>query len=217
MPKFNPELKAEFVAQRRYIQNQNRRLSEKGLPTLEVPKLKELNNETALKAQIRRIEQFREQGRATIKGARAYEEARKERKREQQRERRRKEREFRRILNKKEKNMVDHLKKNYGIKIDNKDELNKWFDYLKKRQAMQSRKEYYRFDVYVDEFQEMKEKGMLQEPNFSEMMKDFNAFLSDENQLRERMTDMNMRYDKGFIDQLYSDYLERQIERDEKR
>lgn len=237
MLKISKELRAQFVQERAKMQRQNRRLAEKGLPTLQIPKFRELGKKSEINKWLNKIEQFREQGRAYVRTARQYEEQKRleeERKREERKAREREKKRERYQKRKREKEELDnyleenedaltmweYLRDEYGLEIKSLSELKQWFSYLNKRNAMRSRKAFYEFDKYVDDFQTLKEKGFTRPAKFEELMKDFDAFVSDQGQLQQRMESMSLKYGSSFIDQIYSDYLgklEEQAERKEKR
>ena len=213
-------LRHEYAEARRYIQKQNRRLESAGLPTLPVKKIAEMSSESELRRELRKIEKFRGEGRATIRGSRAYEEQkriererraeeRRAKRREYERRRRQEYRDFYKSLDGRDRQMVDYLKRQYNWTIRSRDELEKWFEYLNKRNAMAGKKAKYKFDKFVDEFLELKKQGYTKEPAFSDLMNDFNMFLTDASKIEENMKNMKLSYNTGFIDQLYSEYIDK--------
>lgn len=221
-------LRQQFVIQRRYIQRRNKILEEKGLPTLEVPKLKELKSNRQLQKELQKIEQWREEKRGTIKGAHEWieEQERKKKEREEerraQRERKRKERNERRREQRREQWIEDqperkqwfinYMEEKHGLKIQNEKEFKQLTDYINKRKSMQSRKDKYEMERFVDEYNRLKEKGAFKGGGFKQLLKDFDAFKGDQKQLEKRMKKMKLRYDKGFIDQLYSEFLNKRLQ-----
>ena len=227
------ESRAEFVRERERMQRQNRRLAERGLPTLNIPKLRELTSAAEMRKFVKKIAEFRESGRAFVKTARAIEEARKQEEARKREERKARERERRREYYRKRKREQEELD-NYleeneharfmadyfeelDYKIKSVAEMKQWFAYLNKRNAMRSRKAFYEFDRYVDQFQQLKEKGYTKPHKFEEMMKDFDAFVSDEKQMKERMQTMSLKYGASLIDQIYSDWIQKLEEKEEQK
>lgn len=228
------QIRREYSALRRLVKSANIRLAKQNLPTVNIPLLRDLKNETDILRNTRRLERAIERGATSVeqqsqKRAERLERRRelarerretetaeqRERRRERQREydrRRREDNAFKKTLNKKDLDMVERLKR-YGVKIKSKEELRKFYEYLDKRRALAGRKNYYVFDKYVDEFQTLKEKGYINEPNFSGLMTDFNAFMADNDQIEQRAKTMKLQYDQGFIDQLYDDFINRAPDR----
>lgn len=223
----NKAIKAEYIKQRKYIVSRNRILAEAGLPTLSVPKVRELANTRQLKKALKQIEDFRAEKRGTLKGAVQWvqeQEQKKQEKREQrqrQKEESRKRRnerrheqrreEWKEELPERKQWFVDYMEEKYGLKIKNEREFKQFTDYVNKRRAMQNRKEKYEMEKFVDEYNQLKEKGFMKAKPFSVLMKDFNAFMGDQQKLAKRMNKMKLKYDKGFVDQLYSEYIDRLI------
>ena len=237
MYKPSKQARAEFVQERAKMQRQNRRLAERGLPTLPVPKLKELSSPREMRKWLNKIYEYRESGRAFVKTAREYEKRKEEQEQKKRQERKERERAKRRERYQREKQrreeldnylevnehalqMWEYLKDEYGLTIKSLSELKQWYAYLNKRNAMRSRKAFYEFDKYVDDFATLKEKGYTRPAKFDELMRDFDAFVSDQTRLRENMESMSLKYGASLIDQVYSDYLgklEEQAERKAKR
>lgn len=210
-------LRAEYSKQRKHIQRQNKSLAKKGLPVLELPKVRELKDTKELKRKLKKADEWISSGRSTIKGAEKYlEETRKQRQQKREETRRRKNekrREQRRedwIEEQPErKQWFIRYMEDKGLTIRNEKEFKQWQQYVNKRKAMQSRKDKYEMEKFVDEYNRLKEKGLLKARQFQEVMKDFDAFLHDQRELERRMKKMQLRYDKTFIDQMYEEYIER--------
>lgn len=214
---FDKALQQQFVIERRYIQRRNRVLREKGLPTLEVPKLKEVKSNRQLQKQLQKMEQWRAEKRGTIKGAQEWIDEQERKKREREEERRKQRREQRReqwVEDQPERKQwfINYMEEKYGLKIQNEKEFKQWTDYINKRKSMQSRKDKYEMERFVDEYNRLKEKGVFKGGGFRQLLKDFDAFKGDQKQLEKRMKKMKLRYDKGFIDQMYSEFLDRHLE-----
>lgn len=199
----------EYRQERSRLQRQNRRLAEKGLPTLNVPKARDLKGESDLARNLRKMRKWQEEKRGSVRESRKLEEQKKEVRRERERQKRSERRSWIESKPARVQKMIRHLKK-YGVNIKNDEELDKWYKYLSKRKAMAGKHAYYKFDKFVDAYEDLKEQGKFEGDNFELLMADFDIFLSDEEELKKRMENMNLSYDAGFIDQLYDEWIRRQ-------
>ena len=214
------QLQHEYAVVRKYIQKQNKSLSKKGLKTLDMPKVRELKDTRQLKRELKKAEQWRTSGRSTIKGSQAYEEEKRKQRQQKREESRKRKNERRREQRREEwieeqperKQWFIRYMEDKGLTIQNEREFKQWQQYVNKRKAMQSRKDKYEMEKFVDEYNRLKEKGITKARQFQQVMKDFEAFKGDQKQLDKRMKKMQFRYDKSFIDQLYSEFLERKLE-----
>ena len=205
------ELQHEYALTRKYIQKQNKSLSKKGLKTLDMPKVRELKDTRQLKRELKKAEKWRTSGRSTIKGSQAYEEEKKRQRQETRKRKNEKRREQRReewIEEQPERKQwfIGYME-DKGLKIQNETEFKQWVSYVNKRKAMQSRKDKYEMEKFVDEYHRLEEKSGGSK-SIRNILKDFESFLTDQDGLKRRMRKMKFRYDKSLIDQLYSNILE---------